>query len=473
MSFVLVGSDVYAARQGPSVSGTSGHRVDNEESRVTTIHTRAMPRETPWAPSRSARHRRRARFDAPPPRSLALSGWALLPLRAFLGFTFCFAGLQKLANPNFFNANSPSSIQAQLIASIRISPLHELLGHLLRFAVPIGILIALAELAVGLGTILGLWTRAAAAGGMVLAFTLFLTVSFHSSPFYTGADIVFVFAWIPLVLAGSGGVLSLDGVIAARVAHEHGLGPPTIVPVRFALVQQICGHYDNDSCTAQGGRRCDVHRCPFLSADPAGRGGTVLERGLQGVDRRTIVLGGAAAVAVAVAGGTAAGLGRAVGGAKSPSDQSVSLAPPRQRGSGTSGSSSTTTQPARPTTTAPAPTTTTAPAAVAPITAAPTGTPIGQASQVPVGGAASFRDPKTGDPGLVLQLAKDRFVAYDAVCPHAGCTVGYSSAANLIVCPCHGSEFDPSTGAVVSPPAQHGLSSIQVAVGANGELVVD
>jgi thiosulfate dehydrogenase [quinone] large subunit len=28
-----------------------------------------------------------------------LLGRALLPLRAFLGFTFCFAGLQKLANP--------------------------------------------------------------------------------------------------------------------------------------------------------------------------------------------------------------------------------------------------------------------------------------------------------------------------------------------------------------------------------------
>jgi thiosulfate dehydrogenase [quinone] large subunit len=407
---------------------------------------------------RSSRRRRRVRFDAPPPKALALSGWALLPLRAFLGITFCFAGLQKLANPNFFNANSPSSIQAQLIASIRISPLHQLLGHLLRFAVPIGIVIALAELAVGLGTILGLWTRVAAVGGMVLAFTLFLTVSFHSSPYYTGADIVFLFAWIPLVLAGSGGVLSLDAVIAGRVAGEYDLGPPTVVPIRFALVQQVCGHYDDDSCTAQSGRRCNVHGCPFLSADPSRRGSTVVNRGLDEVDRRTVVLGGATVVAAAVAGGVvagaSAGLGRAAGGAKSPTSQSVTLAPAR---SGASASA----------------TTTTAPESSGPTTTAPAGTAIGQASQVPVGGAASFTDPKTGDPGLVLQLAKGRFVAYDAICPHAGCTVGYSSAANLIVCPCHGSEFDPSTGAVVSPPAPHGLSSIPVAVDANGALLVD
>jgi thiosulfate dehydrogenase [quinone] large subunit len=402
---------------------------------------------------------------------LALSGWALLPLRAFLGITFCFAGLQKLANPNFFNANSPSSIQAQLIASIRISPLHELLGHLLRFAVPIGIVIALAELAVGLGTILGLWTRVAATGGMVLAFTLFLTVSFHSSPYYTGADIVFVFAWIPLVLAGSGGVLALDGVIAGRMAGEHDIGPPTLVPVRFALVQQVCGHYENDSCAAKDGRRCDVRGCPFLSAGPEGRGSTVLERGLDSVDRRTLVLGGAAAVATVVAAGTAAGLGRVVGGARSPVSQSVSLAPPHSTSSGPSASGSTTTAPGSsvPSTTVPE---STVPESTVPSTTAP-GTQIGLASQVPVGGSARFTDPKTGNPGLVLQLGQGRFVAFDAVCPHAGCTVDYSSAANLIVCPCHGSEFNPSTGAVVSPPASHGLSPIQVAVDANGELVVD
>ena len=92
---------------------------------------------------------------------------------------------------------------------------------------------------------------------------------------------------------------------------------------------------------------------------------------------------------------------------------------------------------------------------------------------MPVGGSARFTDPKTGDPGLVLQPIKGQYLAYDAVCPHAGCTVGYSAAADLIVCPCHGSEFDPSTGAVVSPPAPHGLTSIHVVVDANGELVVE
>jgi thiosulfate dehydrogenase [quinone] large subunit len=412
-----------------------------------------------------SRRRRRTRFDAPPPRPFALSGWALLPLRAFLGFTFCFAGLQKLANPNFFDANSPSSIQAQLIAATRISPLHLLLGHLLRFAVPIGVVIALAELAVGLGALLGLWTRVAAAGGIVLSLTLFLTVSFHSSPYYTGADIVFLFAWIPLLLAGAGGVLSLDAVIAARVAAENSSGPPVLVPIRFELVQQVCGNYEADTCTARGGQPCDVRRCPFLVDER----GSVVERGPDAVDRRTLVLGGtavaASAVMGAVAAGTAAGIGRAVGGAPSPGGGGTSALSPTGPSAG-AGTTTTSAPAGATTTTAPAAaTTTTAPAAA--------GTRIGLASQVPVGGAATFTDPATGDPGLVLQLAKDQFVAYDAVCPHAGCTVGYSAGAKLIVCPCHGSEFDPTTGAVVNPPAQRGLTPIHVAVAADGSLLAD
>ncbi len=152
----------------------------------------------------------------------------LLPLRAFLGFTFCFAGLQKLANPTFFDAASPASIQAQLAAAARRSPLHALITPLAHVAVPLGIVIALGELAVGTGTLLGFRARAAAAGGIALSLMLFLTVSFHSSPYYTGADIVFAFAWTPLLLAGPGTVLSLDAALADRAARggaQRGPGP--------------------------------------------------------------------------------------------------------------------------------------------------------------------------------------------------------------------------------------------------------
>ena len=383
----------------------------------------------------------------PPPAATSLAGWALLPLRAFLGVTFCVAGLQKLANPEFFDPNNPAGIQAQLIASERISPLHSLLGHLLQVATPVGVLIALGELAVGVGTLLGLWTRLAALGGMALSFTLFLTVSFHASPYYTGADIVFLFAWMPLVLAGAGGVLCLDA-------------SPNRVAVRFEVVQSVCGHYDHGRCKARRGAPCAPLACPvLLQRAPRDR------RREYEAQRRSVLLGGVAAAGAVVAAGLAAGVGRLAGGATAPTGggtTTLGTAAPA-----TSGTTTTTT------TTAPAgagagATTTTAPPAT---TVA--GTAIGPASDVPVGGAARFTDPSSGDPALVIQLTRGSYVAYDAVCPHAGCTVGYSTAARQIVCPCHGSEFSPATGAVEVGPASRGLGTISVTEGGDGQLYVD
>ncbi len=375
-----------------------------------------------------------------PPRATALFGWSILPLRAFLGLTFCFAGLQKLANPNFFNANSPSGIHAQLIASIRLSPLHSLLGHFLRFSTPIGVVIAVAELAVGLGVLLGLWTRLAAVGGMLLSLMLFLTVSYHSSPYYTGSDIVFFFAFMPLVVGGAGGVLSLDGFLFQRALTQTGGGSAALVPVPFDLVQQTCGHYDAGHCQARGGLDCEVAPCPYLRQGRL----PVATRMPDAVGRRAVVLRGTAAAAVGALGlvtaGTVAALGRAAGGAKATKSDEVALAKPPSAAS--SGSH-------------------------------PPGQAIGPASDVPVGGAAQFTDPTNGAPGLVLQLSHGAFVAYNAICPHAGCTVGFASSSNLIVCPCHGSIFNPSNGDVEGGPAPHGLTKLAVAEGADGQLYVN
>ena len=90
---------------------------------------------------------------------------------------------------------------------------------------------------------------------------------------------------------------------------------------------------------------------------------------------------------------------------------------------------------------------------------------------MPVGGAATFTLP-SGDPGIVLQPTKGQFLAYDAVCPHAGCTVSFSKAADLMVCPCHGSEFKVANGDVIAGPAPHGLTEYTVSTGTDGQLYV-
>ena len=374
----------------------------------------------------------------------------LLPLRAFLGVTFLFAGLQKLANPAFFKASNPVSIQAQLAGAARRSPIHGLVSPLTHVAVGVGLAIALAEVAIGLGTLVGLWARVAAAGGLVLALLLFLTVSFHSSPYYTGSDIVFVFAWVPLVLTGAGGVLSADAVIANRARDSMGAPRTAVVPVSFAVVRRTCGQYADGACRARDGAACEPAPCPFLAMRP--QDPTRLD--VHELDRRTVATMGVASAGAALlgllAGSGAAEAGRLVGGTQAVADTPVLGGPPPT----TSGGSSAATPP---------------PSSAGPV---PPGTAIGAATVVPVGGAASFTDPKTGDPSLVVQPRAGEFVAFDAVCPHAGCTVEYHASQGLFVCPCHGSEFSGSTGALRLGPATTGLTRITVAEGPDGQLYV-
>jgi thiosulfate dehydrogenase (quinone) large subunit len=129
---------------------------------------------------------------------------ALLPLRLFLGVTFVYAGIQKLSDPGFLHPGAPTYIGTQLRSFANGTPG----GFLLRaFAIPhpklAGVGVSLVEIAIGLLVLAGLATRAAAAVGLALNLILFLTNSWRTSPYFLGSDIVFVFAWLPFVLAGA------------------------------------------------------------------------------------------------------------------------------------------------------------------------------------------------------------------------------------------------------------------------------
>src|SRR5260221_5645944 len=86
----------------------------------------------------------------------------LLPLRLFLGVTFVFAGLQKLADRRFFDAKAPTPIAAQLSAAAHSSPIGDILRAAIPHATALGVVIAVADILVGTSTLLGMGTRAAA-----------------------------------------------------------------------------------------------------------------------------------------------------------------------------------------------------------------------------------------------------------------------------------------------------------------------
>jgi thiosulfate dehydrogenase [quinone] large subunit len=337
-------------------------------------------------------------------------GWVLLPLRAFLGITMIYAGLLKFFDPNYLDPNSPNGVQQQMLASATTSPIGFLVSFTADHAAMFGLTIAFGELAVGLGVLLGLWTRIAAIGGFLLSMSFFLTVSWGTDPYFFGPDIVFMFAFTPLMIGGDGGVLSLTSVIRDSTRRRMRLAVPA----------------------------------------PANESTAVSED----VDRRALLRTG---VVAAVVGGGAlllGGVGRAVAGSGSATsaDSGAAAAAPSAQASAAAAAN--------------APTKKSAgnkqgsgkPAG---------GVKIAQAANVPVGGVKSFTNPSTNEPSFLLQPKAGTFLAYSGVCTHQGCTVGFDQASNQFACPCHGARFDGSTGNVLRGPARKPLAKINV-VEANG-----
>ncbi len=382
-------------------------------------HTRPIP-------SRAARHSRRAPLPQPPGHP----SWALLPLRLFLGLTFLDAGIGKLLAPAWFGTG-PDSLASQAGATVDGSPI----GGLVRgLVVPhpglFAWLIAVAELAAGLLTLVGLASRVAAAAGLLLSLSFFLTVSFQVRPFFYGADVVFVFAWAPLLLAGDAGLPSVDRWLLRR-----------------ALLGDAGGNGAGDPDGGAGERRAS----------------------------RRALLGALGAAGVTVA-GLAALLGRssaarsgstaALGAPRSTARSAASRPSGTLKGEGATTAHAPATRPRAPSTTAaPAPTTTAAP---------PMGLRIGSLADVAVGQARTFTDPGTGKPAVAIRLTSSKVVAFSAKCTHAGCVVQFDTARKVLQCPCHGGQFNPAAGAaVVAGPPPRPLPAIPVRLSADGGIYVE
>jgi thiosulfate dehydrogenase [quinone] large subunit len=148
------------------------------------------------------------------------NGYPVIPLRIFLAVLFLFAGWAKLTYPGFFDPNTLTGLKAT-VDSAKGTPLGGALGPLSDHPSLFGHITAFAEIAIGLGMLVGLLTRIAALGGIVLTGMIALSINWNgikeytaSGGWFTSVDLA-VAAALSVFLIGGAGPLSLDGLFRA------------------------------------------------------------------------------------------------------------------------------------------------------------------------------------------------------------------------------------------------------------------
>lgn len=336
-------------------------------------------------------------------------GVAAVVLRAFLGGTLLYSGLDKfIFDPRFLQADGVGSIGDTLrffvTAGGPLAPLVEAVA--LPQPVAIGVAMAFAQLLVGGSLLSGAWVRIGALLGAGISLTLALTASWGISPYYLGNDLPYLIGFLVLAALGDGGALRVGA--PAQRGYDPGrravlASGASIFAVLFALV--------------------------------------LLDR-----TRLSSILTG----------------GSASSGSPSPSSGPSTSPEPSTSSPATAGPSASAPASSKPTQ-APSPSSTPSASSGGGSAA---GTVINGGKGLGSGQALNF---SAGGTDAVLLKDGATYRAFERACTHQGTNVEWEQGSGTFYCNNHGARFS-STGAVVMGPAVIPLRPITVSVAADGTV---
>ena len=200
--------------------------------------------------------------------------WPLRVMRLWLGATWIYAGWDKASDPGFLTSGSPTFIGSQLAAYAQNSPIDFLLNKILDHATQVGILVMVAEFAIGFATLLWIAPTWAAFGGFVMSISLWLSSSWNVQPYFMASDSAYAILWLTyfLFLYGSRrksnisldrrGFIRISSIAALTVA---GVGLGRLFPKKAAAVSAGPAKIIEDSALAVG----KVHNFTSKSGSPA------------------------------------------------------------------------------------------------------------------------------------------------------------------------------------------------------------
>ena len=340
-------------------------------------------------------------------------GVAAVILRAFLGGTMLYAGLDKLIlDARFLQTDGVGSIGETLrffvTAGGPLAPLVEAVG--LSQPVAVGAAMAIAQLVVAGSLLTGSWVRSGALLGAAISLTLALTSTWGVSPYYLANDLPYLVGFLALAALGDGGMARVGAPAsrgydpARRAALVSGAGIFAVIAALVLLDRARLGSLLSGGSAASGSPSPSPSPATSPSSSPSSSPSPSSEPSATA----------------------------------SPSSGSGGTKTPKPSESATSGGGG----------------------------GAGGGTVIDGGKGLGSGQALNF---SAGGTAAVLLRDGGAYRAFERACTHQGTNVDWQSGSGSFYCSNHGARFS-ATGDVLVGPALTPLRPIEVSVAADGSV---